>query len=72
MSSPPMRRSLHDLSKALEYGEWPKLVLVLRQSAMRRLFRIVEATAATAEIEAAQSEYPTVVRMQMNLYGAAD
>jgi hypothetical protein len=53
----------NDLSKALEYGKWPKLILVLRQSAMRRSFGIIEGTASPAEIEAAQREYPTVVPM---------
>lgn len=52
------------LSKALEYGEWPKLVLVLRQSAMHRSFKILEATASAAEIEVAQREYPTVRPMR--------
>jgi hypothetical protein len=49
------------LDKALEYGEWPKLLLILRPDSMSRSFRSVPNTTSPRELAMIQLEYPTVV-----------
>ena len=51
-----------DLEKALEYGDWPKVIIALRWKAMKRSFDILPETATQSDIEAAQREYPTIIR----------
>jgi hypothetical protein len=49
------------LEKALEYGDWPKLLLILRSKSMSRSFRCVPDTTSPTELERIRREYPTLV-----------
>jgi hypothetical protein len=48
------------LEKALEYGDWPKLVLILRPEFMSRSFRNVCATTSPNDRKTIQRQYPTL------------
>lgn len=52
------------LEKAIEYGDWPKLILILQSKSMSRSFRCVPATTSPAELERIRREYPTVVDLK--------
>lgn len=52
-----------DLEKALEYGDWPKVVMALRRKAMKRPFKTLPEAATQSDLEATQREYPTIIRL---------
>jgi hypothetical protein len=52
-----------DLEKALEYGDWPKVVMALRWKAMKRSFDTLPETANPSDLEATGREYPTIIRL---------
>lgn len=49
------------LDKALEYGEWPKLVMALDHEYMKRTFAELDANASEEEQELVRRDYPTFV-----------
>ncbi len=51
------------LDKALGYGDWPKVVMALRRSSLKRSFKIVPAATSDEDLETIRREYPTLVRM---------
>jgi hypothetical protein len=53
-----------EIDKALEYGGWPKLVLVLKSSRLRRTFKELSSQATLSEIESTRREFPTVLKQE--------
>lgn len=51
------------LEKALEYGDWPKVVLVLRREFVKSSFRYAPGTTSEADLEIIRRDYPTLVRL---------
>jgi hypothetical protein len=50
------------LSKALEYGGWPKVVMALDHRFMKRSYIEIEADIAEEDLALIRREYPTLVR----------
>lgn len=51
-----------NLEKALEYGEWPKVVLALDTDCLKNTFREIPANSSEQEIMAVCLDFPTVVK----------
>lgn len=51
------------LEKALEYGGWPKLILVLRWKFMSRSFQCVSAETPPDELDRIRQQYPSLVNL---------
>jgi hypothetical protein len=47
--------------KALEYGDWPKLILALRRKCLRPTFKEVPSSTPEDELAKLREEYPTTV-----------
>jgi len=53
-----------DLDKALEYGDWPKVLLALRWSSLKSTYKELSPDAPEAQIEIARSEFPTSITQE--------
>ena len=58
----------NDLDKALEYGDWPKVVMAFDSEHLKRSWIEIEAGASANETEKIRRDYPTVIPDGDKLY----